>query len=326
LRHYEPLFSPLRDLPITLMEVGVAGGHSLRLWQWYFPAARIIGIDIKRSVKQFEGGRISIEIGSQADGGFLRRICQAHPPTIFIDDGSHLAEHNIFTFERVFPMLRPGGLYIVEDLGFHFGATSSHWQGETVRNAPEYFLDLARCCMARGFIPSAERMPPRLWTMVDSVTFIGSAAVIRKRRTRRAVGRALAFGEQYVSEAGLSGTGYERLALYGVKHGASLEALDSMCEAAAAAGSLTLSTRCIHADVLLRTDRQAQAVQVLIDALGPPAERTEAQQALADMLATDGVSDSVRARLRDLLELELGRGAAYRLLHVLPSFRAAVAG
>lgn len=324
LRHYEAFFSAFRDLPITLMEVGVAGGASLHLWQWYFSAAHIIGIDIARSARQFEGARVSIEIGSQADGRFLRRICEAHPPTIFIDDGSHLADHNIFTFERVFPMLLPGGVYVVEDLAFHFGPTASKWQGETTRNAPEYFLDLARCCIARHLVPGVEPMAMPIMKMVDSVTFIGSAAIIRKRLPRRDVDRALAFGQRHVSQRGLGAAGYERLLSYGATHAASPEALESACEAAAAAGSVALSGRCIHADALLRSGRADEAVGVLIEALGPPGTGTEAAEALGDRLASDGLTDEALSLLRALLEAEMGRAAAVRLLNILPSFTAAV--
>jgi hypothetical protein len=321
LRHYEEVFGPFRDLPINVIEVGVAGGHSLRLWQWYFSAARIIGIDIAPSAKALAGGRVSIEIGSQADGNFLRRICQAHPPTLFIDDGSHLADHNIFTFERVFPMLLPGGIYVVEDLAFHFGPTASRWQGTTARNAPEYFLDLARCCMARRPVAGAERLPMHIVKMVDCVTFVGSAAIIRKRRTRRAADRALEYGAWYLSQRRLGAQGYERLAAYGVTHAASPRAIEGACKAAAAAGSQTVSTRCIHADALLQTGRAAEAARVLAEAL-PPEGRTADQQALADALGTEGLTDATLTLLRKLLEGEMGRAPAARLLSMLPSFRA----
>jgi hypothetical protein len=324
LRQYEQIFAALKDRPINLIEVGVAGGSSLRVWQWYFTAARIIGIDITPSAKRHEGGRVSIEIGSQADGDFLRRICQAHPPTIIIDDGSHLAEHNIFTFEHVFPMLLPGALYIVEDLAFHFGPSSSRWQGQTTRNAPEYFLDLARCCMARKLVPGTERLPPHIWKMVDSVMFVGSAAIIRKRRTRRDVGRALELGNRYLSKARRGAKGYERLAAYGAMHGGLLSDIERAAQTAAAQGSRALSTRCIHADVLLRTDRPAEAMRVLIEAFGAPADRTAAQQALADMLGASGLTQGSIAKLRALLEQELGRTPAHRLLAVLASFKPGV--
>ena len=34
---------------------------------------------------------------------------------IIIDDGSHINEHVIRTFQYLFPKLKPGGIYVVED-------------------------------------------------------------------------------------------------------------------------------------------------------------------------------------------------------------------
>lgn len=38
------------------------------------------------------------------------------PYDIIIDDGSHMVRHVIASFEALFPYLRRGGLYIIEDL------------------------------------------------------------------------------------------------------------------------------------------------------------------------------------------------------------------
>ncbi len=46
-RVYEKLFEPLRDHPITLVELGVFKGQSLATWAQYFhPESTIIGIDL----------------------------------------------------------------------------------------------------------------------------------------------------------------------------------------------------------------------------------------------------------------------------------------
>ena len=60
-----------------------------------------------------------IEIGSQDDPAFLGRLASRYAPDIIIDDGSHFADDVTFTFERLFPCLRPGGCYVMEDLHFH---------------------------------------------------------------------------------------------------------------------------------------------------------------------------------------------------------------
>src|ERR1700722_18692475 len=68
---YERLFAPFRDAPITVLEIGVFDGGSLRLWEDYFPRATIVGINIREACKQHEGGRRIVELASQADGNAM---------------------------------------------------------------------------------------------------------------------------------------------------------------------------------------------------------------------------------------------------------------
>lgn len=62
-------------------------------------------------------GRIKVFHGDQSEKAFLASLVEARPAgwDIIIDDGSHLPEHQILSFKHLFPALRPGGLYVVED-------------------------------------------------------------------------------------------------------------------------------------------------------------------------------------------------------------------
>ena len=89
------------------------------MWAEFFPNATIYGIDVNPLCKQYESERIKIFIGSQADGRFLddclRQI--GREPDIVIDDGSHRPEHQIASFNALFPRLSTHGIYVVEDTG-----------------------------------------------------------------------------------------------------------------------------------------------------------------------------------------------------------------
>ena len=114
----------LRELPsrgkdITILEIGVREGASLRMWSDWFPDAQICGFDIDPSCKRFEESRIRIAIGSQDDPQLLRT---AFPETsrfdLIVDDGSHINSMTLAAFDVLFAKrLKPGGLYIIEDLG-----------------------------------------------------------------------------------------------------------------------------------------------------------------------------------------------------------------
>src|SRR5882757_9979464 len=62
------------------------------------------------------GCGINIFKGSQVDKEFLRNVIKKiGNPDIIIDDGSHVNEHMIDTFKILFPLLKDGGVYVVED-------------------------------------------------------------------------------------------------------------------------------------------------------------------------------------------------------------------
>lgn len=55
LEFYERYFAPCRQNRFTLIEVGVYEGASIKMWEEYFPNAKIIGLDINPQVAG--GGR-----------------------------------------------------------------------------------------------------------------------------------------------------------------------------------------------------------------------------------------------------------------------------
>jgi len=60
---------------------------------------------------------------SQDDGPMLRRLideCDLAPLDIVIDDASHLYRLSRRSFELLFPRLRPGGLYVLEDWSWSY--------------------------------------------------------------------------------------------------------------------------------------------------------------------------------------------------------------
>jgi len=119
---YEDLMRASRRRPVRLLEVGVGGyagalgGESLRMWASYFRRGRITGIDVydKRALS---GGRVTVIQCSQVDEPKLTPVARAQGPFDFIiDDGSHLNAHQIETFCILWPHVRDGGIYIVEDV------------------------------------------------------------------------------------------------------------------------------------------------------------------------------------------------------------------
>ena len=120
--HYQQHFKKFKNKRNNILEIGVggydnpnSGGHSLRMWKQYFRKSNIVSFDIYDKLSLQEK-RIKIYKGSQIDASFLELVCNKSGPfDIIIDDGSHINCHVIKTFEILFPKLKKGGIYVIED-------------------------------------------------------------------------------------------------------------------------------------------------------------------------------------------------------------------
>lgn len=138
---YTRYFERYRDRPITMLEIGVFRGGSLRMWKKYFhPDSTIVGIDIDKSCLAHEiaDQNVFVRIGSQADPAFLAEVNGEFGPfDIILDDGSHKTHHQIISFGALFrPALRDGGCYMVEDVH------TNYWIKHV--DSPETFIELAK--------------------------------------------------------------------------------------------------------------------------------------------------------------------------------------
>ena len=145
LHHYFPIyertFAPLRARPITVLEIGVHRGASLKMWREYFHAdTRIVGVDIDPRCRESEDAArgVYVRIGSQADQPFLQTVVEEFGPfDLIIDDGSHVASHMLVSFNYLFlEGLKDDGIYFVED------THSNYFQ--THRDTEFSFMDMAK--------------------------------------------------------------------------------------------------------------------------------------------------------------------------------------
>lgn len=115
---YSHYFKDFRNEPIKLLEIGILNGGSLVLWEKYFPNAEIHGMDASFDYISYDFERAICHKGDQGSSEDLLRVvheCDGNFDVI-IDDGGHYATLQITSFVTLFPHLKSGGLYIVEDL------------------------------------------------------------------------------------------------------------------------------------------------------------------------------------------------------------------
>jgi SAM-dependent methyltransferase len=117
-RWYAPLFAPLKTEPINILEIGVSGGASLKLWEAYFPNANIVGLDINEKMLSMSRPRVEVLMVNTGVPLRLQQFMEAGRKfDVIIDDGSHVLEDVVLALDHLWPAVKPGGLYFIEDLG-----------------------------------------------------------------------------------------------------------------------------------------------------------------------------------------------------------------
>lgn len=112
--------------PKSILEIGVQNGGSLEVWGELYPnAEKIVGLDIDSRCHDlvFANPNVSVVVGDSKDLSTLRKVTDISSKfDIIVDDGSHTSEDIIVNLIRFLPALKPGGLYVIEDLH------ASYWQ------------------------------------------------------------------------------------------------------------------------------------------------------------------------------------------------------
>ena len=128
---YHMLFEPLRERKMNFLEMGLfIGGPehgvdkdrvttdlpSIKMWLEYFPKSHIHGLDIS-DFSWYKDDRFTF-VRCDMDTRDNIEMATGDLPEmdIILDDASHASHHQQNAFLELFPKLKSGGLYIIEDL------------------------------------------------------------------------------------------------------------------------------------------------------------------------------------------------------------------
>jgi hypothetical protein len=120
---YLRLFGGEFDSIRRIVELGVAEGASLLAWSRLCPEALCVGVDLHRPPRLESAiarhgieKRVMVLVGDHdRPEGFAAAIPDG--VDLIVDDGSHLLAPTRRCFQTLFPRLRPGGWYCIEDWG-----------------------------------------------------------------------------------------------------------------------------------------------------------------------------------------------------------------
>src|SRR5437899_12826681 len=162
--HYFPIydrhFSWYANKSLTFLEIGVAKGGSLQMWQRYFgPLAKIVGIDLNPKCKEHEAPGIFVRVGDQSDPAFLQSLIDEFgAPDVVLDDGSHQMHHIVATFNFLYQRLPKNGVYMVEDLHTAYWKEYGGGKDEpgSFVNVAKHFIDQLNADHTRGEVQRNE--------------------------------------------------------------------------------------------------------------------------------------------------------------------------
>lgn len=166
-RYYSEIFAAFRSKKdVRILEIGVEHGRSLVTWANFFENAAPDGIqgvsfrhtgDFLKSSCEVEKlelcKKVRVFYGDQSNSTFLNELVRdgalIDPEShlrevdwqkcgwdIVIDDGSHLPRHQLISFYKLFPFVRPGGVYVIEDIETsYFDASFAEIYGYKIKDA-----------------------------------------------------------------------------------------------------------------------------------------------------------------------------------------------
>jgi predicted O-methyltransferase YrrM len=125
--HYGNHFNDIRNDVKKVLEIGVFCGHSMLMWQRYFPNAEIYGIDIDFTSNHLgltaldicKGvDRINLIEMDACDVDNVKKIESeiGNDFDIIIDDGSHHPMHQLFSLANYIELIKDDGHFVVEDI------------------------------------------------------------------------------------------------------------------------------------------------------------------------------------------------------------------
>jgi len=120
---YESFLRDRRNDVKHVLELGVLGGASLRMWRDYFPNAIVTGLDNDPKCAQIEEKRIEIRLGDVSRLETFDQFPDDHFDVI-VDDASHHPAHQITALCFLWPKLKRNGIYFIEDIGY----THRNWE------------------------------------------------------------------------------------------------------------------------------------------------------------------------------------------------------
>lgn len=195
---YAKYLGNLKNKPIKFLEIGIFKGNSVKMWEQYLTKADLHFIDITSQHIEYFSERATYHYLDQANSAQLSQfiIDTGGNFDIICDDGGHRMDQQFNSFVALFPTLKSGGLYIIEDLCTSYWACyGGNGDFENPKAGPGTMVGTLQALIDYINMPSAmtacadiDKMPPQLRANLNyfqenivSMHFYDSVCIIEKR-------------------------------------------------------------------------------------------------------------------------------------------------
>ena len=188
---YARIFTDIDASEPRLLEIGAggygdpqAGGASARMWSELLPDWSIIIIDLEAKAFGWPERTTFLQV-DQTDTAGLQRIGEEHGPfDVIIDDGSHRNADIRTSLWSLFPYLKEGGHYVIEDTQTSYIPGYGGDMERTSATTANLVRDLFDYANAPE-LPENSEVPAIFRDTVEEVYFRHNIVDIRKRTASR---------------------------------------------------------------------------------------------------------------------------------------------
>jgi hypothetical protein len=156
---YEALFEPIRNTVTNVLELGIWGGESLRMWRDYFSNAQVYGMDI---FDNCNGMALEDRITAVFTDAYTKEAVKhiAIRFDVIVDDGPHTLESQCFAVANYSHLLTDNGILVVEDI------PHPEWIPAIAASVPEH-LKMYSYAIDRRWVPNRNSINDELMFVID---------------------------------------------------------------------------------------------------------------------------------------------------------------
>jgi SAM-dependent methyltransferase len=122
---YERYFGHLRDEPVTILELGIQYGLSLKMWAEFFHRSEVYGVDTMSHFST-DNPHIHVFQGDASHALFWNGFARGVTFDIVIEDSDHRDSTQEVVFKSLWPRVKPGGYFVIEDTFTYWDTYFNH--------------------------------------------------------------------------------------------------------------------------------------------------------------------------------------------------------